>query len=159
LCKLLVYKDENKTKKQKRYLKTENMKTTVKQLAAGTFIALLLLVGNGYAKGTEAKASSHESIETTLQIEKWMINEVLWNTNAISIAKFIQETESSLELENWMTNSENWNLNTSFAEVSEESMELENWMTSEETWNVNDMNNETELTVENWMINNNVWNN
>ena len=138
--------------------KNRNMKTTMKQLAAGTFIALLLLVGNVNAKGTEAKASGHESIETTLQIEKWMINEVLWNTNAISIAKVSQETETSLELENWMTSSETWNLNTLFVEVSEESLEIENWMTSEETWNVNDMNNETELTVENWMINNNVWN-
>ena len=135
------------------------MKTTVKQLAAGTFIAFLLLVGNVNAKGTEAKASSHESIETTLQVEKWMTDEIIWNTNSISIAEISQETETSLEIENWMTSSETWNLNTSFIEVSEESMELENWMTSEETWNVNDMNNETELTVENWMINNNVWNN
>jgi hypothetical protein len=134
------------------------MKTTMKQLAAGTFIALLLLVGNVNAKGTEAKASSHESIETTLQLENWMINEVLWNTNAINIANLSQETETSLELENWMTSSETWNLNASFIEATDESMELESWMTSEETWNVNDMNNETELTVENWMINNNVWN-
>ena len=135
------------------------MKTTVKQLAAGTFIAFLLLVGSVNAKATEAKASSHESIETTLQVEKWMTDEIIWNTNSISITEVSQETETSLELENWMTSSETWNMNTSFIEVSEESLELESWMTSEETWNLNDMNNETELTVENWMINNNVWNN
>lgn len=134
------------------------MKTTMKQLAAGTFIALLLMVGNVNAKGTEAKASSHESIETTLHLEKWMINEVLWNTNAFSTAKVSLETETSLELENWMISEETWNSYTSIVEVLEESMELENWMTSEETWNVNNMNNEAELTVENWMINNNVWN-
>jgi hypothetical protein len=134
------------------------MKTTVKQLAAGTFIALLLLVGNVNAKGTEAKASGHESIETALHLENWMINEVIWNTKVISIANVSQETETGLELESWMINSETWNLNSSLIEVSEESMELENWMTSEEIWNVNYMNNETELTVENWMINNNVWN-
>lgn len=134
------------------------MKTTVKQLATGTFIALLLLVGNVNAKGTEAKASSHESIETTLQIEKWMINEVLWNTNAISVTKFNQETETSLEVENWMTSSKTWNSYTSIVEVSEENMEIENWMTSEETWNMNNMNKEAELTIESWMINNIVWN-
>jgi len=133
------------------------MKTTVKQLAAGTFIALLLLVVNVNAKGTEAKASSHESIETTLQIEKWMINEVLWNSNSFSITKINQETETGLDLESWMIRSEKWNFSNTFVEESEVSLELESWMTSDETWNLNN-NNEVELTVENWMIDNNVWN-
>jgi hypothetical protein len=133
------------------------MKTTVKQLAAGTFIAFLLLVGNVNAEGTEVKASSQENIETTLQVENWMTDEDLWNTNSISISEFIQESETSLELENWMTSEETWNLNKNFVEEAEASLELENWMTSEETWNVNNMNLETELAVENWMLDNKVW--
>jgi len=131
------------------------MKTTVKHLTAGTFIALLLLVGNVKAEGTEAKASSQENIETTLQLENWMTDEVIWNTNSISIAEINQETETGLDLENWMTSEETWSVNGNF--VEEAAMELENWMTSEETWNVNNLNQETELAVENWMIDNNVW--
>jgi hypothetical protein len=138
-------------------LKTENMKTTMKQLAAGTFIAFLLLVGNVNAKGTQAKASSQESIETTLQIEKWMTNEAIWNTNSIRIAEISQETETNLELENWMTNPETWNFRNDFLEETEAALELESWMTNDETWNFNN-DNEEELTVENWMIDNNVWN-
>jgi len=132
------------------------MKTTMKQLAAGTFIALLLLVGNVKAEGTEVKASSQESIETTLQLEKWMTDETLWNKNSMNILEFTQETETGMDLETWMINSATWNFNHNFVEETETGMELENWMTSEETWNLS-KNSETELTVENWMMNNNVW--
>ena len=133
------------------------MKTTVKQLAAGTFIALLLLVGNVNAKGTEAKASSHENIETTLQLERWMTDEFMLNTNSANIAEIGQETETDLSLENWMTNEETWSLNKSFVEESEAAMEVENWMTSENTWNATNVSQEPELTVESWMVDSNIW--
>jgi len=128
------------------------MKTTVKQLAAGTFIALLLLVGNVNAKGTEVKASSHESIETTLQLEKWMTDEFMLNTNSINITEIGQETETGLSLENWMTNEETWSLNNSFVEETEAAMELESWMTIENTGNATNVSQEPELTVESWMV-------
>jgi|SRR5680860_505470 len=107
------------------------MKTTLKQITAGTFIALLFLVGN--AKATEIKtgASSHEAIETTLQLENWMTDETIWNTNSLNIMEFVQETEAELELEDWMIN--------------------------DETWNSDNIIIEPELTLENWMINSNVW--
>lgn len=129
----------------------------MKQLTAATFIALILLVGNVNAKGTEVKASGHENIETTLQLEKWMTSETVWNTNSVNATKFVNETETSLEVENWMTNEKTWNLNNNFVQETESGMELESWMASEKVWNVNDFNSETDLTVENWMINNNVW--
>ncbi len=47
------------------------MKTIAKQIAAGTFIALLLMVGN--VKATETKATT----ETTLQLEEWMTDEII----------------------------------------------------------------------------------
>jgi hypothetical protein len=74
------------------------MKTTVKQIATGTFIAILLMVGN--VKATELKSSSRETIEieTTLQIKNWMVNDLVWNTNSINIANFVQETEPSMEI-------------------------------------------------------------
>jgi hypothetical protein len=156
LYKFRVYNDVNKNKKQKR-LKTENMKTTMKELAAGTFIALLLLVGNVKAEGTETKASSHESIESTLQLENWMIDEAIWNSNSLNISEFVQETETGMDLETWMTSSETWNFNTNFVEETEAGMEVESWMTSEDIWNLSKINNETELTVENWMTDSNIW--
>ena len=133
------------------------MKTTMKKLAAGTFVALILLVGNVNAEGTEVKASSHEALETTLQLEKWMTDESIWNSNSANVAEFVQETETSLEIENWMTSEETWNVNNNFVEETEAGMELESWMLNEDTWNLEKMNFDTELTVENWMLNNKIW--
>ena len=114
--------------------KIRNMKTSVKQIATGTFIALLLMVGN--VKATELKPSSLESIEsiekeTTFQIENWMVNDLVCNKNSINIAKFVQEVEPVMELENWMTNYP--------------------------TWNTSNNDNEPKLTVENWMFNDSIW--
>jgi len=133
------------------------MKTTMKQLAAGTFIAFLLLVGNVNAKGTEVKASSHESIESALQLEKWMTDETIWNTNSFNNTEFVQETETSMELESWMTSNEVWNLNTNFVEETEAGLELENWMTCDKVWKVENANIEPELKIESWMTDSNLW--
>jgi len=145
--------------KNETILITENMKTTVKQLAAGTFLALLLLVGNVRAEGTEA-VTSVKAVESTLHLEKWMTNENLWNINSVSLTEIAQETEAILELEDWMISPEGWNINNNIVEDTEAGMELENWMINNETWNTVDINEETEtkLTVENWMTSENIWN-
>lgn len=133
------------------------MKTTIKQLATGTFIAILLMVGN--VKATELKSSSLESIEieTTLQMENWMLSDLVWNKTSLKIAEFIQEAEPSMELENWMTDSESWNLNNDFFEETDMVLELEGWMTNDATWNTINIDNEPKLTVENWMVNDSIW--
>jgi len=105
------------------------MKTTIEQITAGTFIALLLLVGN--VKATETKVSSIESNEITFQLENWMTDESIWDVNSVNIAEFVLETETSMELEDWMTNDETWNTVSNF--------------------------DEPKLTVEPWMVNNNIW--
>ena len=110
------------------------MKTTVKQLAAGTLIALLLLVGNANAEGTE-KITTNQSIETSLQLEPWMIDETIWNSTKPVDFEITQETETGLELENWMTCSKTWRFENNLPEETESEMEIENWMTSEEIWN------------------------
>ena len=133
------------------------MKTTLKQLTAGTFIALLLLVGNVKAEGTELKASKLEFIETTLQLEGWMTDETVWNVNSVYTIDFAQETETSLQLENWMTSENIWNLDNSFVTETEAGLELENWMTSEDIWKVEKSDVEEKLVVENWMLNSDVW--
>ncbi|HSO88311.1 MAG TPA: hypothetical protein VLQ91_17285 [Draconibacterium sp.] len=133
------------------------MKTTMKQLATGTFIALILLVLNVKAEGTEKSASVNESIENTLQLENWMIDETMWTANFISCEELAHETEISMKIESWMTNEETWNLNSNFIEETEATMELEAWMTGEKVWNTNDINNDIALTLENWMIDSNTW--
>lgn len=131
------------------------MKTTVKQIAAGTFIALLLMVGN--VKATETKTSSCAMLETTLQLENWMTDDIVWNTNSITISELAVETETDLLLENWMTDAEAWNVNNSFVEVAESAMELEDWMINDANWNADNTDIEADLTVENWMVDNNLW--
>lgn len=137
-------------------LETENMKTTIKHLTAGTFIAFLLMVGNVNAEGTEVKASGHENIETSLQIEKWMTEEFLLNSNSVYYSEIVPETESVMVLENWMTAPESWNPVTDFTEEKDSAMELETWMTSEATWNGIKTESDSELKVENWMLGNSI---
>jgi hypothetical protein len=139
-------------------LKTENMKTTFKQLAAATLVALLLAVGNVNAEGTETKVLIRET-ETTLQLEKWMTDEVFWNTNSEFATAINRETEATLELENWMTSEETWNLNSILVQETEEYMDVECWMTCDKIWNTTNNIEETEtaLAVENWMINDKAW--
>jgi len=110
------------------------MKTTVKQLSAGTLIALLLLVGNANAEGTE-KITNNQAIETSLQLEPWMIDETIWNSTKNLNFDITQETENGLEIENWMTNSKTWSFENNFAKETESEIKIENWMTSEEIWN------------------------
>jgi hypothetical protein len=134
------------------------MKTTMKNLAAGAFIALLLIVGNVKAEGTETKLTS-QAVETSLQLEKWMMSETIWNTKPAAIYAFVQEIENGMQLENWMKNASAWYSNNNFVEVAEPVLELENWMTNDKVWN--NYNNveetETEMKVENWMTSATIW--
>ena len=135
------------------------MKTTMKNLAAGAFIAFLLIVGNVRAEGTETKATS-QAVETSLQVESWMISETIWNTRPTANIEFVQETENGLQLENWMTGASAWNSNNTFYNVTETELELENWMTNDKVWNNYNNVEETEtiLSIENWMTNETIWN-
>ncbi len=135
------------------------MKTTMKNLAAGAFIAFLLIVGNVKAEGTETKATS-QAIETSLQLEDWMIKETIWNKKPSANYVFLQETENGLQLENWMTSASAWNSNNNIIEVAEPEMELKNWMTNDKIWNNYNNVEETEtvLSIENWMTNETIWN-
>jgi len=108
------------------------MKTTIKKLAAGTFIALLLMVGNVKAEGTEVKTS--QAIETTLQLKKWMTDETIWNTKSFTKYEIAQETETTMELEDWMICEETWDLNNNFVEESETKLTVETWMTDDNIW-------------------------
>ena len=112
------------------------MKTTMKQLAAGTILGLLLIAVNVHAEGKEAtKASSLESIETTMEIESWMIDDNIWNITASNALEDV--TEESLNLEDWMISDENWNniQNMDSTTEMETSMDLECWMTDSFVWN------------------------
>lgn len=160
MCLLTVYYDVNRNKKQKQF-RTENMKTTMKQLTAVSFIALILLVSNVSAEGTQAKASGYVNNlnnESSLQIENWMINSEIWNVKTNTIY-FADQPEATLEVENWMVT--NWEMQNMLENQAEPALEVEIWMTSANVWNTTDFSaeNETALNVENWMMENKAWNN
>lgn len=133
------------------------MKTTIKNLAAGTFIAILILAGNVKTEATELKASSLEIVETSLQMKNWMTDEAFWNTNFDFTLEIAPESESNLKVESWMTNNSTWISSYTIATVSETDMELESWMTNENVWEVEETSNETALPLENWMVNSEIW--
>ncbi len=114
------------------------MKTRMKQLTAGTLLALLMIVGNVQAEGTEVKASSLEVLtETKLELENWMMDENVWNETAFIWSE--QATEESLNLENWMTDEITWEAST-VSVVNEETekevkLKIESWMTADNVWN------------------------
>lgn len=133
------------------------MKATVKQIAATTLIAFLFLAINVKAEGTERTASGQAINESALELENWMTNETIWNTNFAKNDEFVLESETNLELEDWMTNTESWSFSFDFAEEVEPALELESWMTSEVIWNTIEIEAESALLVEPWMLSENIW--
>jgi len=113
------------------------MKTSMKQLATGTLLALLLVVGNVRAEGTEAKAaSSLEVTENKLEVENWMTDESTWNK--ASFFEMEELTEESLQVEDWMTNDNTWiteSENNGLETETETKLEIEGWMTADNVWN------------------------
>lgn len=134
------------------------MKTMMKQLTAVSFVALILLVSNVSADGTQAKASGYVNNESSLQIENWMINAEIWNVKTNTIY-FVDQPEAALEVENWMVT--NWEMQNLLADQAEPALDVESWMTSSNVWNTTgfSVENETALNVENWMMENKAWNN
>lgn len=134
------------------------MKTTMKQLTAVSFVALILLVSNVSAEGTQAKASGYVNNESSLQIENWMINSDAWNVKTNTI-DFVDQSDSPLIVEKWMV--ANWEMQYMLAVQAEPALEVESWMTSANVWNTTDFSaeNETALNIENWMMENKAWNN
>ncbi|MEZ5106394.1 MAG: hypothetical protein R2757_17965 [Draconibacterium sp.] len=121
------------------------MKTTLKQWETAIFIALIVMVVNVKAEGTEKGFSHCKNTEKTLQLEKWMTDEATWDVHAAKITAFIQETETGLELDNWMVNPETWNLNSGIVHEVETGIKLESWMIDETTWNKKNIESELKL--------------
>lgn len=129
------------------------MKTTVKQLAAGSLIALLLTVVNVESANAEKNDFISDSIETILPADE-MLNE---GENYNFMNGFYLESETGLELENWMTDTETWNFEFNLINETEAALELESWMTSDQIWNANKIYNETAFTIESWMTDCKIW--
>lgn len=129
------------------------MKTTMKTITAGTFIALLLIVGNANASKFDAK--SLKATDSALKLENWMTDNSFWDVKSNSMVEYGQEMEETLKLENWMTNADVWNIG--YTNETEASLEIENWMIDKAVWNKDVQVAEAKLTVEDWMINNEFW--
>lgn len=110
------------------------MKTRITKITAIALFGLFILMGTVNAKGTERSASGYENIETTLNLENWMISESFWDTSDNFIVE--QESETILELENWMTNENNWKLDVKIdlETETEQDLAFEPWMTNESIW-------------------------
>ena len=133
------------------------MKTTMKQLATATVLAFQLLTGNANAHGTAPKHTCLLEREATLQLESWMTNETICNSNTIVICEFTVETEFEHKIENWMINAEIWNFNNTFTEETEPGLEIENWMTDQNFRDLKNEEIEPELSLEIWMMNYETW--
>jgi len=110
------------------------MKTTMKRIAAITFLALFILVGNVYAKGVGKSALSLEN-ENALVLEDWMLNEDVWCCGYYSF--LTDATDETLAVENWMTDEFIWEDETiayNMAEEKEDNLVVENWMTDAYKW-------------------------
>ena len=135
------------------------MKTTMKLLAAGTFATLLFFVGNVNAEGKQAKASGHENIEQSMQVESWMTDERIWNASETGTEILLNETDSELKVEEWMVDSNTWLTDHLLIVNKEEKLYVEDWMTNQENWNKTEIlvEKEDSLKTENWMFENSVW--
>lgn len=133
------------------------MKTTLKQLATATFIALFIMVINVKAEGIERILLNNENTEASLSLEKWMIDETIWNMNNMKNAEFIQEVETSLDLEDWMVNAATWTEASELAIEAESTLSLEDWMITDKTWNPVINGLELRLRIESWMISEDTW--
>lgn len=110
------------------------MKTRIIQRIAISFLAVILFTGSGFAKGTERSALSHESTETTLELEEWMFE---LNSDDTGLAMLLEPAgEDTLELENWMTNPTLWEQEILIwiENAKEEALDLESWMTDKRFW-------------------------
>ena len=133
------------------------MKTTVKQLAALIFTALLIVAVNAKTEATETVNGSLKVMETELKVENWMTDDSLWNTDSPAMVNINQETETKMILENWMTSESTWDTNFWLNLEPETELEVEDWMTNDEAWNASEMNREAALQLEEWMISNKNW--
>ena len=109
------------------------------------------------ANGTELKALSLKTIETSIQLENWMTDEIIWNTNSFITVEFAMETDSESEIESWMTDMDTWEFNHSIVPLADSQLESENQMTSDDILNIKENAIEEELTLENWMVDDEVW--
>ena len=132
------------------------MKTTVKQITAGAFLAILLLIGNTNVKGSEIE-SLNQTMETTLKVENWMMDETVWDTKSLNNYEVALEAETNVEIGNLMTRENAMILSNYLVAETEAGLEMENWMTCEKVWNLAETEVEAELSIESWMVNSEVW--
>ena len=118
---------------------------------------MLLMFGIRNAKGTDLKALSLKTIETSIQLENRMTYETTLESSSFLFEELVLETETGLEIESWMTGSEYWYFNTHLVLEAETNLELEVWVTYEDMWKVQEMAVDEELTIESWMVDAEVW--
>ena len=128
------------------------MKTKLKAITFVALFSLFLMVGNANEFVKEVK-----TIESTLKLENWMVNEKTWNKSNFAFNAYLTEIEPELKVENWMIKLDSWNVNVEFGRELENKLQIEEWMLNENNWETKVKNIETALTVEPWMVDIKIW--
>jgi hypothetical protein len=98
--------------------------------------------------------SMEKENENPLELEDWMTNKAMFNSNSIYLEV---ETEEALELEYWMKDSRNFEVTTlRFIEETETELKIEDWMTKEELFTTS-LEIEQPLELEPWMVSEKIW--
>lgn len=122
-------------------------------------ITILLVAGMLFSQTAFASkkatrfASSLENISDPLMnIESWMISDLLWQPT--ELLEMVTVKEESLCLESWMTQPEYWDLHEIIMDTP---LTLQAWMTSSLFWENCKSIAENHLELESWMTNDFCW--
>ena len=137
--------------------KFNEMKTKMKNLATVTLVALLLVAVNVKAEGKVKANLKQEIVETELEMESWMTDETIWDTNSAYLSNLFEENEETMEIENWMMDSNSWTIGFNITEEIEPELELEDWMLEIHVPHRKFIESEPVLTLEDWMTDKNIW--
>lgn len=131
------------------------MKTRILTIAIAAVMIVGLASNADGARGKSLRnASSLENAtETSLQLETWMTNDLVWGQG--DFANFTTAADESLNLEAWMTNTCNWEY---YPVATEKGLEMESWMTSTMMWQMMPLEKDNQLVLEDWMTNDEHWN-
>lgn len=133
------------------------MKTKMKNLATVTLAALLLVAINVKAEGKVKAYLKQENVETELEMENWMTDETIWDTNSGFLINVVEETEETMEMESWMMDSNSWSIGFSITEEIEPELELEDWMLEIHVPHRKFIESEPALMLEDWMTDSSIW--
>ncbi len=120
------------------------LKNLIIALLAGVFSVLGLNVSSKELDEVPAKellkisayvAEMETEVETPLEIEVWMFDNLLFDLKSFAAAVFMVEAEDEkdMQIEDWMSDDSKW-LPSMFPQEEDEALKIEEWMMDDEYW-------------------------